>query len=94
MIQGYLKGILKKFKGCFKRVSRQFQRIFKESSRVFKETVKCVSSKFDKKFQMCFKNFSTKFYLRNFVVAWISSQPPEQKEGLFDSVQIFPSVNS
>ena len=48
-----------------------------------KESVKWVSRKFYKKFQGWFKNLSIKFCCCNFVVAWNSSQLPEQKEGLF-----------
>ena len=51
---------------------------------MFQGNVKGVS----KKFKRCFKKFSRVFQesLRvycNFVVAWHSSQLPEQKEGLF-----------
>ena len=52
-----------------------FYGIFK----VVKESVKCVSRKFHKKFQGCFKNLSIKFCFAIF----FSSQLPEQKEGLF-----------
>ena len=74
-LQGYLK---KSSKG----VSRQCQRCFKEVSWVYKESVKCASRKFQKKFQGSFKNVSIKFLFCNFVLARISSQLPEQKEGL------------
>ena len=74
--QGYIK---EKFKGFFKGVSWQFQIRFKEVSRVFKESVKCVPRKFQIKFQECFNGV----FFCNFVVAWISSHLPEQKEGLF-----------
>ena len=49
----------------------------------FKLSVKCVSRKFQLKvsrvFQKCFKEV----FFCNFVLACISSQLPEQKEGLF-----------
>ena len=50
----------------------QFQKLFKEVSRVF--CVKCVSRKF--------KYFNEVLFC-NFFLTWISSQLPEQKEGLF-----------
>ncbi len=81
MIQGRFKGIKKKFKGFFKGVSWKFQLRFKEVSRMFKESVKCVPRKFQIKFQEFSRMFQWSFC--NFVVAWISSQLPEQKEGLF-----------
>ena len=59
---------LKKIQGRFK-VSKtnsksvlwEFQRRVKKVSRVFKESVRCVSRKFHKKSQGCFKNVSMKF---------------------------------
>ena len=45
---------------------------------MFKESVKCVSRKFQIKFSSMFQ-----WSFCNFIVAWISSQLPEQKEGLF-----------
>ena len=48
--------------------------------------VKCVL-RFQKKFQGCFKNVSMKVFFCDFVVARISSQLPEQKEGLFKNFQ-------
>ena len=63
------------FPGSFKDFLRKIQSI--------KESVKCISRKFHKKLQRCFKNLSMKFFC-HFVVAWISSQLPEQKEGLFN----------
>ena len=67
-LQRYLK---KKFKGCFKGVSRQFQRLLGK----FQGNVEKVSSVFQENFN--------KVLFCNFVLAWISSQLPEQKEGLF-----------
>ena len=76
------------FQGNFKLLSTVFERSekrnFKEVLKVFQGNVKGVS----KKFKRCFKKFSRVFQesLRvycNFVVAWHSSQLPEQKEGLF-----------
>ena len=84
MIQGRFKCIKKKFKGFFMAFSWQFQRCFKEVSRVFKDSVKCVSRKFQIKFQEFSSMFQWSFC--NFIVAWISSQLPEQKEGLFIQV--------
>ena len=46
---------------------------------MFKESVKCVFKKISRVCQECFKEV----LFCNFVVAWISSQLPEQKEGLF-----------
>ena len=55
----------------------------KEVSRVFKESVKCVSRKFQVKFSRVFQECFNEVLLCNFVLAWISSQQPEQKEGFF-----------
>ena len=46
---------------------------------MFKESVKCVFKKIPRVFQECFKEV----LFCNFVVAWISSQLHEQREGLF-----------
>ena len=50
---------------------------------MFKESIQCLSTKFKKKgvsvFQECFNNV----LFCDLVVAWISSQLPQQKEGLF-----------
>ena len=59
-----------------KKVSRVFQWSFKWGSRVFKRSSMGVLGKF----QRCFNDV----LFCKFVVAWISSQLPEQKEGLFD----------
>ena len=48
---------------------------------MFKDNVKCVPRKFQIKFQEFSRMFQWSFC--NFIVAWISSQLPEQKEGLF-----------
>ena len=56
MIKGSLK-VSKRFKGCLKVVSKMFQGRFEGG----KEHVKCVSRKFHKNFQGCFKNLSMKF---------------------------------
>ena len=74
------------FQGRLKGVSRHFHSRYKEVSRVFKESVKCVLRNFKKKkvsrvFQECFNEV----LFCNFVLALISSQLPEQKEGLFRS---------
>ena len=50
---------------------------------LFKNSVKYVSRKFRKKQQGCFQECFNGVLLCNFVVAWISLQLPEQKEGLF-----------
>ena len=57
--------------GSFKGVSRQFERHFQEVSRVLKVNKKRISRKCFNEVLFC-----------NFLVAWISSQLPEQKEGL------------
>ena len=46
---------------------------------MFKESIRCVSKKVSRVFHECFNEV----LLCNFVVAWISLQLPEQKEGLF-----------
>ena len=69
-------------KACSKlNTSREFHGSFKDVLRVFKDSVKCVPIKFQIKFQEFSKMFQWSFC--NFIVAWISSQLPEQKEGLF-----------
>ena len=95
---GHLRKVSKVFQGCYKDVLRELQeylkegcykavsKMFKEVSKAFKESTKCVSIKFQKKYQGCFMNVSMKFYFCNFVLAWISSQLPEQKKGLFERV--------
>ena len=48
---------LKDVNGCLREVSKVFQGRFKGVT----ESVKCVSRKFYKKFQRCFRNLSMKF---------------------------------
>ena len=64
MIQGYLKEVQRVFQeslSSFKDILRKFQGCLKKVQIVFEESVKCVSRKFHKKFQECFKNLSMKF---------------------------------
>ena len=63
------------FQGSFKDVLVKFQGCIKNVSCVF-------SRKLQIKFKECFKNILMKFCFCSFVVAWISSQLLEQKEGL------------
>ena len=77
------------FQGCFREVLRMLQGRLGGVPRdqwSFKLSVKCVSRKFQLKvsrvFQKCFKEV----FFCNFVLACISSQLPEQKEGLFIQV--------
>ena len=77
MIQDNFNGIQENFEWWFKGASNWF----KEVSKRFKESVKCVSRKFHKKFQESFNEV----LFCNFVLAWISSQLPEQKEGLLSN---------
>ena len=53
-----------------------------EVSRVFKESIKCVSRKFKYQVSRVFLEFFNEVFFCN-VLACISSQLPEQKEGLF-----------
>ena len=69
LIQGNFEGV---YKRSSKGVSREFQGGFKDMLR------KCQVC-FKKMFQECFNDV----LLYNFVLAWISSQLPEQMEGLF-----------
>ena len=82
MFQGCFKEVLRvsenMFRGCFKGVSMQFKRCFKDVLRV-----KCVSRKFQRKVLRIFKESFNEVLFYNFAVLWISSQLPEQKEGLF-----------
>ena len=55
----------------------------KEVSRVFKESVNCVSRKFQENVSRVFQEGFKEVLFSNFVFACISSQLPEQKEGLF-----------
>ena len=54
--------------GCFKGIKKKFKGCFKK-----------ISKKVSRVFLECFNEV----LFRDFVVAWISSQLPEQKEGLF-----------
>ena len=90
-LQGGFKGASRVSKGSsrvFKRVLRQIKKHIKEVSRVFKEMGKCVSRKFTKKIRV-FQKLFTEVLFCDFVVAWISSQLPEQMEGLFKKRQKF-----
>ena len=78
------------FKGDSSRLSkrssegdkREFEGSFKDVLRNFKESVTVFQENLRKKtsigFQVCFNEV----FFDEFVVAWISSQLPEQKEGL------------
>ena len=61
-----------------KEVQRMFQGNFRDVFRKFQGGLKKVSSVFQEHFIKCFKGVS-----RIFCFAWISSQLPKQKEGLF-----------
>ena len=87
------------FQGCFEEVSRHFKKAFtviqgcfKEDWRVLQWSFKWVSVVFQKKFNEFCREVSKVFQgsfkavlMCNFVVAWISSQLPKQKVGLFSS---------
>ena len=55
MFQGYLKGVLRKFKECFREVSRVLQEYFKVVLRKFQVCFMKVSGR--RKFQGCFMIF-------------------------------------
>ena len=74
-LHGHPKEVQSVFQGSFIDLLRKFQGCFNKVSSLFQEL-------FKKKFQGCFKNVSISFFF-NFVFARISSQLPEQKEGLF-----------
>ena len=61
---------------CFKEILKRFKGLFERRS-------KGISQKVSKVFQ---KSFDEVLFC-NFVVAWISSQLPEQKEGLIGESQ-------
>ena len=88
MFQGYMKEVQREFQGRvnFKGGTRKIER-YSQRPRKFQGHLKKVSSVFqgnsNNKFQGCFQNVSMKFYFCSFVLACISSQLPEQKEGLF-----------
>ena len=88
MLRGSFNGVSRKIEGYFNGVLSGFQLCLKVAQWIFKGRFKVV------KWQMNFKKISHKvsrvfqksFHevsFLNFVVAWISSQLPEQKEGLF-----------
>ena len=60
-LQGWFKGVSREFQKSFMAVSWQFQKYLKEVLRVVKESVQCVSRKFHKMSQACFKNVSINF---------------------------------
>ena len=85
--QSYLKEIQSAFEGGFKGVSRNFQGYIMGISTKGKKLQGClkkVSSlllrNLKKKVQRCFKNVSMNFF---FIIAWHSSQLPDQKEDFF-----------
>ena len=69
------KGVFREFQGSFKDILRKFQGCLKKVSSVFQEN-------FKKKVSMVFQEWFNEVLFCNFVFAWISSQLPEQKEGL------------
>ena len=75
MIQGYLKAVQRVLKGSLNAVSKRFGGSFKESVSVFQENLKKVSK--------VLQEYFNEVLFDEFVVAWISSQLPEQKEGFF-----------
>ena len=69
----------------FKGVQREFSDRFKDYLRKFQGYVKCqvcVQENFNEKFLVLQKCFNEVLF-SNYVFTWISSQLPEQKEGLF-----------
>ena len=91
MLQGSLRGVLRDILGWFKGASRYLKEVQKLFLGCFKDVLgkflwclKNASSVFQKSFIKSFKYVSRIFkwsFFCNFV-AWISSQLPEQKEGL------------
>ena len=71
----YLKEVQRLFLGSFKDVLRKFQGCLKKVPSVFQEN-------FIKSFRDVSKIFKWRRFFCNFI-AWISSQLPEHKEGLF-----------
>ena len=95
MFQERLKDVSREFQVAFKGIWKKFKRNFKKVLKVFQGNVKGVS----KKFKRCFRKLSRVFQesLRvycNYVVAWHSSQLPEQKEGLFYQIPTFITSSS
>ena len=86
MIQGHLKAVQSVLKGSLKAVSKKFGGSFKESVCVFQENLKKKASKV---LQECFNEV----LFDEFVVEWISSQLPEQKEGFFVIGQEFSIIS-
>ena len=100
-LNGCLREVSKVFQGCNQDILRVFQGILwcetcKGVSRYIKEVQTVFQGGFRdvlRKFQGCLKKVSSVCQVNfknvlfcNFIVAWISSQLPEQKEGLFTIV--------
>ena len=83
------KGASLEFQGSFKEILWKLQEFLKRKCQC-KVCFKRISKK---KFPECLKNVSIKFYFWNFVGAWISSQRPEQKEGLFSADSPFTIID-
>ena len=86
VLQGSFKDVARKFQGCFKEVWRVFQGSFKNVLRKCQGYWKKVSNVFQeikKKVSRTFQECFNEVLFCNFVLARISSQLPEQKEGLF-----------
>ena len=89
-------GVSWMFKGCFKHVLKKLQGYYKRALKVLERKFQSFKSA-PRKVQGCFREVSTicqkcfkelrgcfkEVLFSNFVVAWYSSQLPEQKEGLF-----------
>ena len=91
MFQGSFKGVPTKIEGCSQIPPRELQvSVSKRSSKVFQVSFKAVSKTFKVVSRVfCVNCVSRKYkYFNealfcNFLLAWVSSQLPEQKEGLF-----------
>ena len=66
-------------------LKRSFKAVPKTFSGSFKERFSVCSRKFEKKASRVFQECFHEILFDKFVVAWISSQLPEQKEGLFQN---------
>ena len=75
----WFKGALRVSKRSSNGVSREFQGTFKDILKKYQRCFKKISKQVSRVFQECF----IEVLFCNFVVAWISSQLPKQKEGLF-----------